>query len=233
MELNDWHLNYRDSPACDSFMLDSGAFTFMKKKVDRTSATARSDKDYSDIDWSAYLSEYIETINKHDIDLFFELDIDSVTGLSHVRELRDRLGRETGKQPIPVWHKSRGKQAFLDMCDKYPYVSIGGIVAGELSTSDFKYFPWFIEQAHDRNAKIHALGYSPFRTDRHYGFDSCDSTSWLTNGSRFGYYVHFNGTTLEKGNKQGQKGRCVDNVALSRHNLREWDRYVRYRSDNT
>ena len=59
----------------DTFMLDSGAFTFMtssKKKVD----------------FDEYLSKYIEFISKHDIKLFFELDIDSVVGYEQVSQYR-------------------------------------------------------------------------------------------------------------------------------------------------
>lgn len=57
---------------CDTFMLDSGAFTFMNsgKKVH----------------WKTYVDEYIEFINKYDIQHFIELDLYGVIGVEKNRE---------------------------------------------------------------------------------------------------------------------------------------------------
>lgn len=59
-----------------SFLLDSGAYTFM----------AGSHK--GAIDWDEYVESYAKFINKYDVRLFFELDIDSVVGLEEVERLR-------------------------------------------------------------------------------------------------------------------------------------------------
>lgn len=112
---------------CELFLLDSGAFTFMNN-----SKTA--------VDFNEYLTTYIDFINKHDIKYFFELDIDAVVGLEEVEKLRKRLEAETGKKCIPVWHKSRGKEKFIEMCKEYDYVAIGGIVTKEIKPVEHKYF---------------------------------------------------------------------------------------------
>lgn len=68
-----------------SFLLDSGAFTFM------------SGSHKGEIDWDKYVEDYAAFINRHDVKLFFELDIDSVVGLAEVERLRAKLEMLTAK----------------------------------------------------------------------------------------------------------------------------------------
>jgi hypothetical protein len=207
----------RAIPMLKNFMLDSGAFTFM------TSHTGN-------IDWNDYLEKYAAFVKKNDVKLFCELDIDSVVGYETVLKMRRFLERETGKQPIPVWHKSRGKEEFLRMCDEYKYVAIGGIVSKEIARQEYKYFPWFIDEAHKRGAKIHGLGFTSLEGVQKYRFDSVDSTSWTT-GNRFGIVYRFNGKTMEKFAKQeGQ--RLADSRAVAIHNFNEWAKFQRYAETN-
>ena len=204
-------------PYMKNFMLDSGAFTFM---------TSHKGK----VDWNDYLRRYADFINKNNVQLFFELDVDSVTGYKKVLEMRKFLERETGKQPIPVWHKSRGKEEFLKMCDEYKYVAIGGIVSKEITRQEYKYFPWFINEAHKRGCKIHGLGFTNLEGIKKYHFDSVDSTSWTT-GNRFGAIYRFNGTTMEKyDKKEGQ--RLADSRAVAIHNFNEWVKFQKYAESN-
>lgn len=200
-------------PKLKNFMLDSGAFTFM---------TSHKGK----VDWNDYLRKYADFINKNDVKLFYELDIDSIVGYDKVLEMRKWLEAETGKKPIPVWHKSRGKEEFLKMCDEYGYVAIGGIVSKEISRQEYKYFPWFINEAHKRGAKIHGLGFTNLEGIRKYHFDSVDSTSWTT-GNRFGAVYRFNGRTMEKfDKKEGQ--RLADSRAVAINNFNEWVKFQKY-----
>lgn len=204
-------------PYFRNFMLDSGAFTFM---------TSHNGK----VDWNDYLKRYAAFINKNDVKLFYELDIDSIVGYEAVLEMRKFLELETGKQPIPVWHKSRGKNEFLKMCDEYKYVAIGGIVSKEITRQEYHHFPWFINEAHKRGCKIHGLGFTNLEGIRKYHFDSVDSTSWTT-GNRFGSVYRFNGTTMEKfDKKQGQ--RLADSRAVAIHNLNEWIKFQKYARTN-
>ena len=204
-------------PKLKNFMLDSGAFTFM---------TSHKGK----VDWNDYLRRYADFISKNDVKLFYELDIDSVVGYDKVLEMRRWLERETGKKPIPVWHKSRGKEEFLKMCDEYKYVAIGGIVSKEITRQEYKYFPWFINEAHKRGCKIHGLGFTNLEGIRKYHFDSVDSTSW-TAGNRFGAIYRFDGTTIEKfDRKEGQ--RLTDARAVAIHNFNEWVKFQKYAETN-
>lgn len=166
-----------------SFLLDSGAFTFM------------SGSHKGDINWDEYVEEYAAFVNRWDVKLFFELDIDSVVGIDEVERLRFKLETLTGKKPIPVWHKNRGKEYFIKMCEKYPYVALGGIVTKEIPRQKYeKGFPWFIKTAHEHHCKIHGLGYTTVANLHKYRFDSVDSTAWLY-GNRGGYLYKFNPST--------------------------------------
>lgn len=204
-------------PKLSKFMLDSGAFTFMTSHK-------------GNVDWNDYLKRYADFVNENDVKLFFELDIDSIVGYERVLEMRKWLEAATGKKPIPVWHKSRGKEEFLKMCDEYDYVAIGGIVSKEITRQEYKYFPWFINEAHKRGAKIHGLGFTNLEGIRKYHFDSVDSTSWTT-GNRFGSVYRFNGKTMEKFDKKAGQ-RLADSRAVAVNNFNEWVKFQRYAKTN-
>ena len=200
---------------CEFFMLDSGAFTFMNNCK-------------TDVDFDEYLTRYIEFINKHDIQYFFELDVDVIVGLEEVERLRKRLETETGKKCIPVWHRSRGKENFIQMCQEYDYVSIGGIVTREIKPQEYKYFKWFIDTAHSYNCKIHGLGFTNLKGLYIYNFDSVDSTSWV-GGSKFGTLYHFNGREMKQvdtGNRKRRKDLSTD--PINRHNYYEWVKFQEF-----
>lgn len=198
------------------FLLDSGAFTFMNGK-----GTA---------EFEEYLSKYIEFIRKHDIRYFFELDVDSVVGYEKVKEYRKRLEAETEKKCIPVWHKSRGKEEFLKMCDEYDYVAIGGIVTKEISREQYPFFLWFINEAHKRSCKIHGLGFTDTNKLQDYKFDSVDSTAWLS-GSRYGHVYYFDsGVMKSKTPPKGKK--TVHYKLIDEQNINEWLKFQRYADKN-
>lgn len=199
-----------------SFLLDSGAFTFM----------AGSHK--GKVDWDAYTEEYAAFINKWNIELFFELDIDSIVGLQEVERLRFKLEKLTGKKPIPVWHKSRGKDYFIKMCKNYPYVALGGIVTKEIPKELYeKLFPWFIQTAHKYGCKIHGLGYTVIANLPKFHFDSVDSTAWLY-GNRGGYLYIFRPQTgkIDKLEKSGNVR--LKSHEAAQHNFIQWCKLVKY-----
>lgn len=152
----------------EMFLLDSGAFTFMSGNKSN--------------DFDGYLTRYIDFIKRHDVKYFFELDIDSVVGYDKVKQFRKRLEKETDKKCIPVWHKSRGKEEFLKMCDEYDYVAIGGIVTKEITKDKYPFFTLFLNEAHKRGCKVHGLGFTSMADLPKYHFDSIDSTSWKSGG---------------------------------------------------
>lgn len=200
---------------CEFFVLDSGAFTFMNGSK-------------SDVDFDEYLTKYIEFINKHDIQYFFELDVDVIVGLEEVERLRKKLETETGKKCIPVWHRSRGKQKFIDMCQEYDYVAIGGLVTKEIEPHEHKYLKWFIDTAHSHNCKIHGLGFTNMNGLYLYNFDSVDSTSWV-NGGKFGSLCHFTGKELKQVDTGNRKRRQdISRGTINRHNYYEWVKFQEF-----
>ena len=205
-------------PRLGGFLLDSGAFTFMQGN--------------GKADWDRYTEEYAEWINHHKIDLFFELDIDSIVGLKEVERLRAKLERLTGKQPIPVWHIGRGKDYFVNqMCGNYPYVALGGIVGAKKGSQAYKQyqaaFPWFIREAHRAGCKIHGLGFTSLEGVRKYHFDSVDSTAWLF-GNRGGYLYKFNQATGEMGKIPAPDGCRLKSRDAAMWNFREWIKFQEY-----
>jgi len=195
------------------FMLDSGAYTFIKKNK-------------KNINCDDYVIKYIEFIKKHDVDLFFELDIDNVIGLEKVEYYRGKIEIEIGKQCIPVWHKSRGKEYFLKLIKEYDYVAIGGLAIQTIKKNQYKYLPWFTNQAHKENCKIHALGFIP-KNIRRYKFDSVDGTQWLF-GLIGRLIFKFYGDKMKIIKLKGDKGYDRDNVLMN--NFSEWKKYQEYLS---
>ena len=192
------------------FLLDSGAFTFMNGK--------------KSTDFDGYLTKYIKFINKYDVDYFFELDVDSVVGYEEVKRMRKRLECGTGKKSIPVWHKSRGKDEFLNMCEQYDYVAIGGIVTKEIRKDEYPYFSWFIQEAHKRKCKIHGLGFTSLKDLGKYKFDSVDSTTWKS-GGRFGQLHIFRGNTIQT---VTQKSKRAVYSSIDENNFNEWLKFQKY-----
>lgn len=206
-------------PKSKDFLLDSGAFTFMQNNKQHC-------------DWNEYVRRYADFINKNKVKKYFELDIDSVVGYEKVKEYRKRLEDLTGVPSIPVWHNNRGKEEFVRMCEEYPYVAIGGLVGGnsEYSKKYWKFFPWFINTAHEHGAKIHALGFTSLEGITKYHFDSVDSTAW-TGGNRFGFVYHFDGKTMKKYDVPKGK-RIGDGRRVAQINFAEWVKFQKYAEKN-
>ena len=206
-------------PYFGDFMLDSGAFTFC------------GTGGFSENRFEEYLERYADFINRNKIQKFFELDVDSITGYEKVLYYRQKLEKLTNKQPIPVWHISRGKEEFIRHCEEYPYVALGGYVAAIRANDPrqlayVKSYPWFIKQAHERKAKIHGLGFTNLEGLKKYHFDSVDSTAWTT-GNRFGYLYKFNGQTMVK-IKTPKGKRIGDPRRAALINYTEWIKFQKY-----
>lgn len=204
-------------PLFGDFLLDSGAFTFM------------SNAKQSKVNWDEYIRKYADFIKRNRIKKYFELDIDNIVGYEKVKEYRKRLEDLTGEKCIPVWHKSRGKEEFLKMCDEYDYVAIGGIVTKEITKDQYPFFTWFINEAHKRGCKIHGLGFTSLDGILKYKFDTVDSTAWTT-GNRFGYIYKFNGKTMTK--IDVPRGKRLNGRLAAINNFSEWIRFQQYADKN-
>ena len=204
-------------PYFGDFLLDSGAFTFMSN-VRR------------ELNWDEYIERYADFINRNHIAKFFELDIDSVVGYSQVLKYREKLERLTGRQCIPVWHKSRGIKEFQRMCDEYSYASIGGIVSKEITPEQYPAFPRMIAEAHRRGCKLHGLGFTQLGWLSKCPFDSVDSTAWTT-GNRFGHVYRFDGKTMVKYSAPAGK-RLAYSRQVALNNYVEWIKFQKYAEKN-
>lgn len=206
---------------CGSFLLDSGAYTFMQ-------AASK----HGNTDWMKYADSYADFIKAHGVTQYFELDIDNLMGLKYVEKLRDRIESRSGVQCIPVWHVERGKDYFEWMVKNYKFVALGSIanvVPGKQRITD-RYFPYFLNTAHKEGCKVHALGYTNLEGLKKYRFDSVDSTTW-TAGSRFGQVCVFRDGTIKKiaSIEKGQKVRSIRrDVNISLFNFREWLKFQQY-----
>lgn len=210
-------IEYSHSPHCKSFLLDSGAFTFMNNQ-----------KKGKQMDFDSFLAKYIDFINTHDVKLFFELDVDVIIGYEKVKALRKTLETRTGKKCIPVWHKSRGVDDYIEMVKEYDYVAIGGIAIGEIKRSDYKHLPWFIAKAHENNCKIHGLGFTGTSHLKDYKFDSVDSSSWMMSVA-YGRLVKFNNQVIKALPKpKNARAKIEKRNDIKLHNLREWVKYQHY-----
>lgn len=216
--IQEWQMPFFKS--CESFLLDSGAFTFMNSHK-------------GGVDFEEYVERYAEFINKHEIEKFFELDVDCVKGYPKVLEYRKRLEFLTGKQVIPVWHKTRGIDDFKRMCSEYNYVAIGGIVSKEIKPEQYIAFPSMITEAHRRGAKIHGLGFTSTSYFDRIKFDTVDSTTWNV-GGKFGNICVFNEQTYMKQRIQPrlENKRCVKQKDLMIHNWNEWIKFQKYAEAN-
>lgn len=210
--IQDWQLSLLSK--YKNFLLDSGAFTFRHNN--------------KNVNWKEYTIKYGEFVKKNNIELFFEMDIDNVVGYENVLELRKLLEDVSERKSIPVWHINRGKDDFVKMCENYDYVAIGGIAGGVLKKRDLiKYFPWFINVAHQHDCKIHGLGFTNMSKLCVCHFDSVDSTTW-TNGVRFGELQQFDGKKIIKHASAGHERKLIDSKKVMLHNLEEWNKFNKY-----
>lgn len=199
--------NNFDIPPADRFILDSGAFSFIKHA--------------KTINWDEYLEKYITFVKEKNIRQFIELDIGELVGYERVKDFRRRLEREINIQPIPVWHRYLGANEFLRMCDEYSYIALGGFAIKAILPSEYKFIPAFVSEAHKRGTKIHGLGFTRFTELKHCHFDSVDSSSW-TYGTRYGQIYFFD---QEKGccwNKKVPKDKRALESVVPTHNFFEW-----------
>lgn len=186
----------------EHFMLDSGAFTCLNSK--------------RPVDIDEYVEGYTKFINQHNIQYFFEMDIDPLVGYEEVKKIRQRIERKTKKRCIPVWHKSRGIQEFRNLCKKYDYIAIGGIVTKEITKQEYFLLNAFCDLAKSYDCKIHGLGFTPPDL-KGYRFDSVDSTSWLA-GGRYGRLYQLKDWQLKSIKAQERK----HYLEYDKHNLKQF-----------
>lgn len=193
-------------------MLDSGAFSALSGVA-------------NNVDWDVYVNNYIKFIRAIDSRLFFELDLDNIVGLKRVEYYRKKIQDGVGISPIPVWHRSRGKEYWLQMIEESDYVAIGGIALREILPREYIHLRWFIQTAHDAGVKIHALGFTSIPWLHILKFDSVDSTTWIV-GKYGNVCVIDNYKDCRQRKPQGKRVKNVCTLHL--HNFNEWVKFQKY-----
>lgn len=206
---NEWIQN-------DYFILDSGAYTFM-----------RGNK--GDINWDLYIEEYAQFILTNSIKYYFELDIDKIVGLKEVEKLTDKLYQITNIKPIPVWHMERGIEYWDYMINNFPYVSISA--AGNNFSSEwtrtkegFNFIEKIINKALKKGIKVHGLGLTNIKAMNTLNMYSCDSTAWLFGNKMGNLFLYENGS-IKKIKQQGKRLITKDAII---HNFKQWKKLQDY-----
>ena len=204
----------RRIPKWKMFLLDSGAFTFMHG-IEASSKP---------VDWDGYLSRYIDFINRNNVQHFFELDVDSIVGYDAVKRMRARLEAETGKQSIPVWHRSRGLDEFKRLCRDYP-ISHRRLRNQAHTAQRVRLYPSFgavckFLRGAGAWSGVHQKGCSEFRLLQR-GQHDMDHTG------QFRRLSYFNGTEMVV--VRPPKGMIgADYRRRREYSLREWIKYQKY-----
>lgn len=209
--------------SCHEFLLDSGAFTFMHTGI-RTN-------------WKQYVNEYIDFINKYDIEHFFELDLYSLpdVGIEKTIKIRRYIEHYTGKKCIPVFHKCMGMEMYRKLCEEYDYIAIGASGKNDSKwTKNKKVLKQLLKIAKQYGTRVHGLGYTRLvninRTE--IPFYSVDSSSYL--GSRFNTLYVFKNNMLTTRNAVTENNqRLKDSRQLDLVNLREWRKLQLYKMNET
>lgn len=194
--------------------IDSGAHTLQKPG--------------KEVNWDKFVQEYIDFVNKYKeyIDYIVELDVENKIGLKKVEEYRDKIWKETGIEPIVVWHKERGFDYLKMMIKKYKIIGFSGFVeanTGEKEVPD-EYVDTFLKMANDNECKVHGFGYT--RTDIYKRkFYSVDSSSW-SGGKRFGNIAEFTGTGIR--NKMLLRNYGKKYLDITENNVKEWVKYQKF-----
>lgn len=202
-----------------SILLDSGAFTLMNSK------TRRNNFDPMD-----YCKKYAEHIKKNNIDLFMELDIEGVFGFDVYKDCLHQLQDITGKMPIICFHKWRGLNYYKEIVKRVPYVALGDVSVGSSARDLYKFFPWFINEAHKNNCRVHGLAFTAFKDLEYMEFDSVDSSTWLM-GAKFAQSVRFDGHRIRKYDcRKGQSAerKLADNYTVNLHDYLQWCKFSQY-----
>ena len=202
---------------CKSLMMDSGAFTIMNNKKSKNSFNPME-----------YCKKYAEHIKKNNIDLFLELDIEGVYGFDVYKDCLHCLQDITGKDPIYVFHKWRGIDYYKELVKQKDYIALGDVSVGAGGRELYKYFPWFLNEAHKNNCKVHGLAFTSLNDLQFMNFDSVDSSSW-TAGSRYASLSLFNGHNISRYDaKRTEKKELCHNEKVFLHDYCEWKKLSQY-----
>lgn len=202
---------------CKSLLLDSGAFTLMNAKNKKNNFNPLE-----------YTKKYAKHIRDNNIDLFLEMDIDGVYGFEVYKDCLHCLQDITGKDPIYVFHKWRGLNYYKELVKQKNYIALGDVSIDNKSRELYKFFPWFIEEAHRNNCKVHGLAFTSLKDLQFMNFDSVDSSVWAAS-QRFGRCARFDGHSIKVyDERKNDEIKLIRSNAVLEHDYLEWKKLSQY-----
>jgi len=162
-----------DKDYCKSFFLDSGAFSAWSQKK------------------SINLDNYITYLKKNKDKINYYANLDEIGNAEKSQQNLERMEKE-GLKPIPVYHYGENIEVFKKMCDKYPFIALGGMVP--ISTQNLipwlnEVFAYICEKDGSTKIKIHGFGMTTFNLLTKYPWYSVDSVSPIMTAAMGGLYT--------------------------------------------
>ena len=178
-------------------MVDSGAHTFFAEKGIGTDNVPSIKQTQSHTDYPAYMSAYLDWLQELEFyTAAVELDIQALVGMDQVHQWQqDALAR--GIHLVLVGHPKdtpHFDEEWVRMCKMaseapHRWVAVqGGLQRGMYQRC--------FTVAHNTGVKVHGFAMTKPEAMERWGFDTVDSTSWLS-GSRFGSTYFLRGKRLE------------------------------------
>ena len=174
--------------------MDSGIFTLMNKSGTHRISSKKHGAQRSLLeniyqlkdDFLAYHREHL-----HQWDHVVEIDADNIpgAGYEYTLEFREELLDVIGDKLLPVWHVASEQgavgslRAWKSLIKRFPYVAVGGD-----PHRDERLLRHMVGLAHANGTKVHALGITGPREFKSIGWDTGDSTNWVS-GARYGNFV--------------------------------------------
>jgi hypothetical protein len=131
-------------------------------------------------------------INVKDYSQYIKRNLDMITVYanldnSDINESQQNLEymESVDLKPIPVWHATEPLDLFERMCEKYPYIAVGGVEYGGNRDITERVTRQIFPIAMKYKTKIHSFGMTFIPLLREYPFYSADSSSWRS-GFRYG-----------------------------------------------
>lgn len=173
-----------------------------------------------------YVKDYAQFIKEFDrpnVVGYFEMDIENVVGMDAVLDMRKQLEEVTDKI-IPVWHKNRGIDNFVEMCEQYAgkLIAIGGFRGTDIKDNQYL---MFMKEAKKHNCKVHCLGMTRPEVLNKVPFDYTDSASWHMSTIYGRPYNSNNGKKFAK--PQSERERAEQQVYNYEQAIKQQEHYYR------
>lgn len=125
------------------------------------------------------------------------------------------------------WRTSFCKEVFR--CKRYLCLDYTCNLSGRNSSIEkCKYFPWFLQEAHKNNCRVHGLAFTSLPDLQFMPFDSVDSSSWKS-GPRFARPALFNGHNISNYDaRRTEEKELCHNEKVFLHDFIEWKKLAVY-----